>query len=51
MANIDFGGVKEEVVMRNEFPMEKARVGTQERDLSRHRVWRPGPRSISEYAG
>jgi ketol-acid reductoisomerase len=25
MANIDFGGVKEEVVMRSEFPMEKAR--------------------------
>ena len=25
MAIIDFGGVKEEVVMRDEFPMEKAR--------------------------
>jgi ketol-acid reductoisomerase len=25
MANIDFGGVKEEVVMREEFPLEKAR--------------------------
>ena len=25
MARIDFGGVKEEVVMRSEFPMEKAR--------------------------
>ena len=25
MANIDFGGVKEEVVMRSEFPLEKAR--------------------------
>jgi len=24
MAIIDFGGVKEEVVMRSEFPMEKA---------------------------
>jgi len=26
MAKIDFGGVKEEVVMRSEFPMEKARA-------------------------
>ena len=25
MATIDFGGMKEEVVMRSEFPMEKAR--------------------------
>ena len=25
MATIDFGGVKEEVIMRSEFPMEKAR--------------------------
>jgi len=25
MAIIDFGGVKEEVVMRSEFPMDKAR--------------------------
>ena len=24
MANIDFGGVEEEVIMRSEFPMEKA---------------------------
>jgi ketol-acid reductoisomerase len=25
MANIDFGGTREEVVMRDEFPLEKAR--------------------------
>ena len=46
MALIDFGGVKEEVVMRSEFPMSKARTGLQERDYRRHRLWRAGSRTV-----
>lgn len=40
MAKIDFGGVEENVVMREEFPLEKAReVLKDEPDGELHNLW------------
>ncbi len=50
MAQINFGGVEEKVVTREEFPLEKAREVTQGRDHRRHRLRRARPRTVAQPA-
>ena len=45
MAKMNFGGVLEEVVTREEFPLEKARKVLQDEVIAVIGLWCPGTRS------
>ena len=51
MAKINFGGVEENVVTREEFPLEKAREVLKKRNHRRHRLRRAGSGAVAQPQG